>query len=81
MKTMSRPRMVRRHDVTNIPAPTDSSRDRAPHRPAVPSLPPREKEPRHRRIATSTNPSHTSVAQTVAQTEMIDYAKWLGMDL
>ena len=42
---------------------------------------PQKKEPRHRRIATSTDPSHTSVAQTVAQTEMIDYAKWLGMDL
>ena len=42
---------------------------------------PQKNEPRHRRIATSTDTSHTSVAQTVAQTEMIDYAKWLGMDL
>ena len=43
MRTTSRPRMVRRHDVTNIPEPTESSRHRAPHRPAVPSLPPRKK--------------------------------------
>ena len=47
---------------------------------AVPSLPPREKMPRHppsRPRLTPPAPPSTALSRA----EMIDYAKWLGMDL